>query len=70
MPSTHVPPRSCHWEVIQGPRHDGRAPATVVWICEYPYRTIRVGPSDDCESCRTAEGATRSWPGRPAAYQR
>ena len=25
---------------------------TPVWICEYPYRTIRVeGPSEDCADC-------------------
>ena len=25
---------------------------TAVWICEYPYRTIRLqGPSSDCGDC-------------------
>ena len=53
---------SCHWEVLKGP-DNGRIPGPVVWICEYPYRTIRTGPADDCEGCRRATtlvGAARS----------
>lgn len=24
----------------------------MMWICEYPYRTMRLtGPNDDCEDC-------------------
>ena len=49
-------PRSrhaCHWGHIDGPRLNGHATRTRVWICEYPYRTIRAsGPDADCEGCR------------------
>jgi hypothetical protein len=53
MPVTsadHTP--NCRWGFISGP---GRARnRSLVWICEYPYRTIRNTPSDDCEGCRRA----------------
>ncbi|MEO7892372.1 MAG: hypothetical protein ABIW19_20475 [Vicinamibacterales bacterium] len=43
-------PRQCHLAYISGPiRSDDR---TAVWICEYPYRTMRMaGPSADCGDC-------------------
>ncbi len=42
---------SCHLSHVSGPIGPGRA-ATAVWICEYPYRTIRLaGPSSDCSDC-------------------
>jgi len=47
------PHRTCHWGHIDGPQHNGRATRMCVWICEYPYRTIRTsGPDPDCEGCR------------------
>ena len=49
---------NCRWELIKGP-HNGRTPGTLVWICEYPYRTIRFAPSEDCEGCRRAVDAER-----------
>jgi hypothetical protein len=42
---------TCHWSHV--PRLDGRG-SMLVWICEYPYRTMRSGPNEDCESCRRA----------------
>jgi hypothetical protein len=42
----------CHPGQVSGPDPSGRAALTAVWICEYPYRTIRVvGPSEDCADC-------------------
>jgi hypothetical protein len=40
----------CHLAHLPAP---GRAGAeTAVWVCEYPYRTIRMsGPSADCSDC-------------------
>ena len=30
----------------------GHTRSTAVWICEYPYRTMRMeGPSSDCSDC-------------------
>ncbi len=46
MPS--VP--SCHLTYLPGSNRSGRP--TAVWVCEYPYRTMRLeGPSRDCEDC-------------------
>jgi hypothetical protein len=53
IPASPTRRRGCHWGHIDGPRHHGRATRTRVWICEYPYRTIRLsGPDPDCEGCR------------------
>jgi hypothetical protein len=42
----------CHWGHIDGPRVDDRATPMTVWICEYPYRTIRLdGPDAGCAGC-------------------
>jgi hypothetical protein len=42
---------SCHWSLVTGPSGHSR---TVVWICEYPYRTMRSRPCEDCPGCVTA----------------
>jgi hypothetical protein len=40
----------CHWGRIPGPRPAG--PQPLVWICEYPYRTVRsAGPDRNCDGC-------------------
>jgi hypothetical protein len=40
----------CHWDSIPSARNPKIR--TVVWICEYPYRTMRLsGPDEDCEDC-------------------
>ncbi|MEZ5316107.1 MAG: hypothetical protein R2752_01770 [Vicinamibacterales bacterium] len=40
----------CHWGRIPGPQRSG--PQPLVWICEYPYRTVRAsGPDRNCEGC-------------------
>jgi len=42
--------QACHWDSIPGARNPQAR--TVVWVCEYPYRTIRLsGPDEDCEDC-------------------
>ena len=56
---------ACHLAQIAGPQ---RQSSTAIWICEYPYRTMRAsGPSSDCGDCpvwqamvrrRVAEAAT------------
>jgi hypothetical protein len=44
--------RTCHWEEIQGARVKGRVSCHKIWICEYPYRTMRRdGPGADCTDC-------------------
>ena len=40
---------TCHLSHV--PAHDGHS-ETAVWICEYPYRTMRAtGPSHECGEC-------------------
>ncbi len=47
--------RTCHWGTVEGPRRNGRRKYARVWICEYPYRTIRLdGPDPECDGCRRA----------------
>jgi hypothetical protein len=56
---------ACHLAHVAGP---GRQASTAIWICEYPYRTMRAsGPSSECGDCpvwqamlrrRVAEAAT------------
>jgi hypothetical protein len=39
----------CHMAHVRGA---GSAEPASVWICEYPYRTMRTtGPSVDCDDC-------------------
>jgi len=46
----------CHWDYVCGPNRGGAAPRTMVWICEYPYRTVRLdGPCDDCKCLEPGE---------------
>jgi hypothetical protein len=47
----------CHPGQVMRPGPAGQAIATAVWICEYPYRTIRLqGPSSDCSDCPVWHG--------------
>jgi hypothetical protein len=40
---------ACHLAHVAGPE---RRSSTAIWICEYPYRTMRAtGPSSDCGDC-------------------
>ena len=51
LPSFTSRPR-CHMgqTATHGPR--GHRAGQTVWICEYPYRTMRLeGPSSDCAGC-------------------
>jgi hypothetical protein len=51
-PLTPHLPWICHWSHVEGPRDHGRATSLSMWICEYPYRTMRSeGPSEECEGC-------------------
>jgi hypothetical protein len=39
-------------EYVAGPGGAAAGAKTAVWICEYPYHTMRlVGPSAECEDC-------------------
>jgi hypothetical protein len=47
---------TCHWGLIDGPTHEGRTRRTLMWVCEYPYRTLRTsGPDENCEGCPHAD---------------
>ena len=49
--------RSCRWGYIDRPGRDATPARVRVWICEFPYQTIRRdGPDPDCEGCRRALG--------------
>jgi hypothetical protein len=40
---------ACHLAHVATPRRNS---STAIWICEYPYRTMRAaGPSSDCGDC-------------------
>ena len=59
-PAKCTPARACRWEEIQGARVKGRVTTTKIWICEYPYRTMRRnGPSDDCSDCPVRQAQQR-----------
>jgi hypothetical protein len=45
-------PYACHWALVEGPSRASRA---VIWICEYPYRTMRAKPCEDCPGCLPAD---------------
>jgi len=53
MPTSCTSPRpACHWEEIQGGRVRGRVVSSKVWVCEYPYRTMRRHePGAECSDC-------------------
>ena len=40
----------CHLIYLPGRVRSARP--TAVWVCQYPYRTMRLeGPSEECEDC-------------------
>ena len=43
----------CHWTHVTGRTGQGQPSRLLMWICEYPYRTMRAtGPcAADCEGC-------------------
>jgi hypothetical protein len=42
----------CHWDYVPGPHRLGESHRTMMFICEYPYRTMRTtGPCEDCRTC-------------------
>jgi hypothetical protein len=48
---------ACHLAHIAGPE---RHSSTAIWICEYPYRTMRAtGPSSDCGDCPVWQAMVR-----------
>jgi hypothetical protein len=52
MPVSSTANHICHWDYVPGPMLDGRQVRTMLFICEYPYRTLRTtGPSEECEGC-------------------
>ena len=47
-----LPHPLCHLEYMTGPGRAAVGSRTAVWICEYPYHTMRLnGPSSECEGC-------------------
>jgi hypothetical protein len=52
MPAARSHRYSCHWGYIDGPEREGHVSRTLMWICEYPYRTVRAsGPDESCDEC-------------------
>lgn len=52
MRRTSEPAPTCHLAHVPGPGRHGQPTRAAVWICEYPYRTMRMdGPSSDCVGC-------------------
>jgi hypothetical protein len=48
--------RVCQWTQIEGARVRGRSCTSTVWVCEFPYRTIRrSGPDAACSDCPAYE---------------
>ncbi len=53
----------CHWSLISGPARAGRTIQTPVWVCEYPFRTLRpLGPGLDCLDCPNRRYASEGPP--------
>jgi hypothetical protein len=47
-----LPHPTCHLTYIPRPAPLGAPSACAVWVCEYPYRTMRLhGPSAECGDC-------------------
>jgi hypothetical protein len=44
---------SCRWTRLTGPSVDGQARSAVVWLCEFPYRTLMAEPPapGTCAGC-------------------
>ena len=61
MPRNILEPHlwTCHWSLVTGPSGNSR---TVVWICEYPYRTMRSTPCEDCPRCAKTESDPQHHP--------
>lgn len=65
MRPTDQGPWMCHWDRVHGPIQQGEPTTAAVWICEYPYRTIRLERPDDCENCplqNLMKDAHSRWP--------
>jgi hypothetical protein len=65
MPNEATLPRAwtCHWAYVHSLSRRGRPIRTRVWICEYPYRTMRAaGPCSDCEHCKLARDVQMEGP--------
>jgi hypothetical protein len=43
----------CRWTRVSGPVINGRVSSTLVWLCEYPYRTMMTEPPEPgtCGGC-------------------
>ena len=52
---------TCHLGSVPGPERAGACNRISVWICEYPYRTMRSkGPSSDCGECPVWQAMERA----------
>jgi len=58
---------TCRWTRIAGPVVNGHARSTLVWLCEYPYRTMMIEPPEPgaCAGCPVFEDSLRR--GMPSA---
>jgi hypothetical protein len=58
---------TCHLAHVRRP--EGRG-TTAVWICEYPYRSMRAsGPSSECSGCPIWQAMQRERGASPAAEE-
>ena len=47
---------NCRWAYVPGPHRRGRPTQTMVWICAYPFSTVRIGgPCEECPAPRRDE---------------
>jgi hypothetical protein len=54
-------PYTCHWGHVSNPHQAEASRRTAVWICEYPYRTMRMeGPNEECAGCPVWEARCRA----------
>ncbi len=52
---------TCRWTRIVGPSVNGQSQPTLVWLCEYPYRTMMAEPPEPgaCAGCPALEASRR-----------
>lgn len=63
----------CRWTRVTGPTIDGRVRSTLVWICEFPYRTMMAEPPEPgtCAGCPVrGESGACAVPARGQVYKK
>jgi hypothetical protein len=51
---------SCHWDHMCVIGTDGRRIQTTVWICQHPFRTMRLNGPEECSGCPVWESLERA----------